>query len=142
MVRAGVVSHPSEWKFGGYNEIQKPRRKCAIIAYEKLAELSGFSNYDSFQKSHYENVAESIHNDVPRQSWWSESIAVGDESFVDNIKQYLRLRAKGRKVKETGQGFQLREDDGAYIADFDLKNRYIGSICTFSAGDNFVNTEL
>jgi putative transposase len=48
MVRAGVVSHPSEWKFGGYNEIQKPRRKCAIIAYEKLAELSSFSNYAFF----------------------------------------------------------------------------------------------
>ena len=23
MVRAGVVNHPSEWNFGGYNEIQK-----------------------------------------------------------------------------------------------------------------------
>jgi hypothetical protein len=51
-------------------------------------------------------------------------------------------RAKGHKAKETGEGFQLREDNGAYIADVDLKNRHIGSICTFSAGDNFVNTEL
>jgi putative transposase len=49
MVRASVVSHPSEWKFGGYNEIQQPRRKCAIIAFGKLAELSGFSNYAFFR---------------------------------------------------------------------------------------------
>jgi len=37
MVRAGVVSHPSEWVFGGYNEIQSPRRKCGLINHEKLA---------------------------------------------------------------------------------------------------------
>ena len=141
MVRAGVISHPSEWKFGGYNEIQKPPRKCVIIAYGKLAELAGFSMYDSFQKCHYEYVTELLQNDVFRQSWWSESIAVGDESFVDNIKQHLGLRAKGRKVKEIGEGFQQRENDGAYIADFDLKNRYIERFCAFSAGDNYLNTE-
>jgi putative transposase len=71
MVRTGSVIHPSAWKFGGYNEIQKPRRKCALIAYGKLAELSGFSNYDAFKKYHYKYVAESLHNGVHRQSWWS-----------------------------------------------------------------------
>ncbi len=30
MVRAGVVKHPSEWPFGGYNEIQEPKRKKCI----------------------------------------------------------------------------------------------------------------
>ena len=37
MVRVGVVSHPSEWAFGGYNEIQSPRRKCVLINHEQLA---------------------------------------------------------------------------------------------------------
>jgi len=37
MVRVGVVSHPSEWVFGGYNEIQSPRRKCVLINHEKSA---------------------------------------------------------------------------------------------------------
>jgi putative transposase len=36
MVRNGVVSLPSDWSFGGYNEIQKPRKKCVLIAYQKL----------------------------------------------------------------------------------------------------------
>lgn len=30
MVRAGVVSHPSEWKFCGYNEIQKPKQRYSL----------------------------------------------------------------------------------------------------------------
>ena len=39
MVRAGVVGHPSDWPFSGYNEIQAPRRKCKLIVYEKLRDL-------------------------------------------------------------------------------------------------------
>ena len=43
MVRAGAVKHPFEWRFGGYNEIQSPRRKCVLITYEKLSALAAFS---------------------------------------------------------------------------------------------------
>ena len=31
MVRTGVVQHPSEWPFSGYNEIQNPRERYALI---------------------------------------------------------------------------------------------------------------
>lgn len=141
MVRAGVVSHPSEWRFGGYNEMQKPRRKCALIAYERLSELSGFSNYHTFQKSHEEYVAEALGNVDQRQAWWSESIAVGDESFVETIKQRLGFRAKGRKIKEVVEGYQLREDVGMYIDDSNQKKINIDWYGTFFAGDNIVNPE-
>lgn len=141
MVRAGVVTHPSEWQFGGYNEIQKPRRKCALIDYEKLAELSGFSSYHTLQNSHEELVAESLYNGDHRQACWSESIAVGDASFVETIQQRLGLRAKGRKVREAGEGFQLRECAAMYIADYDFKNCDIERYNTFLAGNNIVYTE-
>ena len=36
MVRAEAVRHPSEWKFSGFNEIQKPRRRYRIIDYKSL----------------------------------------------------------------------------------------------------------
>lgn len=52
MVRAGVVNHPSEWSFGGYNEIQSPQRKCVLIAYEKLVVLAGYQNYNLLRESH------------------------------------------------------------------------------------------
>ena len=34
MVRVGVVNHPSEWTFTGYNEIQAPRERYGLIDYE------------------------------------------------------------------------------------------------------------
>jgi len=52
MVRAGVVSHPSEWPYGGYNEIQVPRRKNVIIAYDRLRQLTGFMDYEAFSSAH------------------------------------------------------------------------------------------
>lgn len=39
MVRAGVVTHPSEWPFCGYNEIQKPRQRYSLIDFEGLMGL-------------------------------------------------------------------------------------------------------
>ena len=31
MVRAGIVNHPSLWEFSGYHEIQKPKKRYALI---------------------------------------------------------------------------------------------------------------
>ena len=134
MVRTGVVSlsHPSQWPFGGYNEIQKPRRKCILIAYQKLAELTGFETYDAFRKSHKELVNESLDNgNNYRQADWSESVAVGSKDFIETIKEKLGLRAKGRKILENDGGFQLREKTVSYIANFDSKNDNIGGQNTF-----------
>jgi len=42
MVRAGVVNHPSEWPFCGYNEIQQPRERYALVDYQGLRGLLNF----------------------------------------------------------------------------------------------------
>ena len=48
MVRSGVVDHPEQWRHGGYNEIQSPRRKCILIDYNALSQLTGFNDFESF----------------------------------------------------------------------------------------------
>jgi REP-associated tyrosine transposase len=54
MVRAGGANHPSAWAFSGYHEIEKPRRKGALVAYDKLQKPSGFSGYDRLRAAHRE----------------------------------------------------------------------------------------
>ena len=132
MVRNGVVLHPSEWPFGGYNEIQKPRRKNRLIAYEKLAELSGFESYDAFRKTHKDLVDESLANgDNFRQHQWTESIAVGSKPFIETIREKLGTLAMGRKVVENDGVFQLREETGTYIVNYEGKNANIEAKNTF-----------
>jgi hypothetical protein len=139
MVRAGVVSHPSEWQFGGYNEIQKPRKKCKLIAYQKLAKLSGFDNYDSFRDTHKELVEGLLNDGInSRQSEWTESIAVGSEPFIEEIKEKLNVRSKGRKAIGAGTAFQLREPVSRYNAVLDLKKEDISLENTYSWDINSV----
>jgi len=76
MVRAGVVDHPSQWSFGGYREIQEPRRKGALIAYERLRALAGFATYGQLQASHRGWLDESLGDGGGRcDRKWSRSIA-------------------------------------------------------------------
>ena len=56
MVRAGVVKHPSEWAFCGYNEIQAPRERYALIDYGGLRDLFGLRSTHDFAESHREWV--------------------------------------------------------------------------------------
>ena len=49
MVRAGVVKHPSQWEFCGYNEIQNPIKRKGIIGFDRLMDLPGFENYDDLK---------------------------------------------------------------------------------------------
>jgi putative transposase len=133
MVRAGVVNHPSDWEFGGYNEIQSPRRKCVLIAYEKLARLSGYDDYDSFRQSHGEWVNGSLadSNNVCEKQW-TQSVAVGGEEFVQRIKESLGTKALGRKVREVPGGYELRERAVSYIADFGAQKGNIGLENTYN----------
>ncbi len=116
MVRAGVVNHPSEWPFSGYHEIQSPRQADGIINYTKLAEKSGFQSYESFKSAHKDWVNEALAKGTnTRKSKWSESIAVGSETFTLQIKEKLGIRAKGRSViKSDIDIYQLRETIACY----------------------------
>ena len=126
MVRAGVVDHPSKWPHGGYHEIQMPRRKNIIIAYEKLRELAGFKDYASFASAHRKWVHATLEDiDAKRQSRWTESIAVGSRSFIERIKNAIGSMARGRSVQPSGGAFELRETQSAYNAILDPENRDI-----------------
>ena len=126
MVRAGVVEHPSQWPFGGYNEIQQPRRKCRLIAYEKLPNLLGFSTYDGLREAHRQWVEEALANGrCTREGKWSESIAVGNQEFVEVVRAKLGIRSKGRKIERGENGFELHEPITAYVSHFELENEDI-----------------
>lgn len=45
---------------------------------------------------------------------WTQSIAVGDKSFLKQIKDNLGFRAKGRKILETEDEYHSREGQAVY----------------------------
>lgn len=139
MVRAGVVRHPSEWSFCGYNEIQEPRRKNVLIDYERLQRLLGAGTYEQLKRSHKGWVEEYLGDGAEsRKDEWTGSIAVGSKHFIENVKSRLGYRAKGRAIIESDEGYQLRESLAHYKALFEVENEDIGTENTYFLD---VNTE-
>jgi len=115
MVRAGVVEHPSEWAFGGYNEIQSPRERYALIEYDGLRDLLNFKAMDDLTAAYRGWIEESLKEGIHfRDEKWTERVAVGSEAFVTATKEKLGLKAKGREVIGGDGSYELRESPAPY----------------------------
>ena len=115
MVRAGAVKHPKDWEHGGYNEIQNPKKRYRIIDHQELMQLFCVLDVIDFASIHRKWVEEALAGERhKRQSRWTESVAVGDESFVKDLKDGLIGRVRGRQVVESEGNFELREQQVAY----------------------------
>lgn len=128
-VRAGVVSHPSEWPFGGFCEIQEPKRKCRLIAHEHLLSLLGCASHDQLKEVHAYLIEERLRQrDYSREVKGSASVGVGSEEFVLKVKNELGVRAQWRKViGKTVVDCVLREPEASYLLPFGPENENIGS---------------
>lgn len=123
MVRAGVVKHSSEWPHGGYREIQNAPQRYRLIDRNALMHLLGIGDSDRLSLFHLNWVTEALKiNEKIRESRWSESVAVGDLSFVKSIKTELGARAFGRNIISSAGGHELREYQISYNDHFALKN--------------------
>jgi putative transposase len=110
MVRAGVLEHPSQWEFCGYNEIQNPRKRKGIIDFGRLIDLLGFENYDDLKEAHCQWADSAVQTgNRNRESKWTQSIAVGSKTFIEQMKESLGFRAKGRKIIGAEDTFELQE---------------------------------
>ena len=114
MVRAGVVSHPEQWPHSGYHEIQRPGQRYRIINRKQLAQLCGLSKHTALASVHKQWLEHELHNHLERKPCWSESIAVGSKSFIDDVQKGLGIRANGRHCESDDSGYVLRESASAY----------------------------
>jgi REP element-mobilizing transposase RayT len=115
MVRAGVVKHPREWYHSGYNEIQRPRQRYGIIDFKSLTGLLQIENHTDLKEAHRKWIEAALkESGFIRESKWTQSIAVGDKSFLEQIKERLGIRAKGRRIHEGDDEYQLREGQAVY----------------------------
>jgi REP element-mobilizing transposase RayT len=112
MVRAGAVSHPSEWLHCGYHEIQQMPSRYRLIDRECLIGLCGMQNDQQLVAQHRDWIEQQVQVDtLKRDTKWSESVAVGGAGFAGHLQQQLGIQAAGRKVREAGDAYVLREPE-------------------------------
>lgn len=111
MVRAKVVSHPKEWPFCSYQEITNNRRRNRLLDKPILMSLLGINRPEELKENYEQWIEKNVSPDkLQRQSKWTESIAVGNREFVEQIKGTLGIKAEYRDVEETEGGFVLKEE--------------------------------
>ncbi|MFQ6070949.1 MAG: transposase [Candidatus Aminicenantales bacterium] len=114
MVRAGVVEHPCQWPYCGYQEISGSRKRYTLIDHHKLIEIMG-GDGQNFKEIYDELLEEYLRaKNIKRESRWTESVAVGSKDFVEKIHKKLGIKVKGRKIINNEDSFELRETRNSY----------------------------
>lgn len=110
MVRAGVISHPTEWEICGYREIQHPPERYCIINIPALMESLDVPNAHALQTLHHQWIEEALKSETHlRDTIWSESLAVGSREFVEDFQAGLGAQALHREIESHKTGYCLRE---------------------------------
>jgi putative transposase len=124
MVRAGVVSHPSEWQHSGYNEIVVPVKRYRLIDHQKLVSYFGFQKEENFLADYRERVSAVVSRGEyqSRDDRWSGAVAVGNQGFLEGIREKLGIKVKDRKVEEVHGSLCLKEPEIPYGGIFGIEN--------------------
>jgi len=113
----GVVQHPREWRWCGYDEVTGARSRNLALDRSKLLELTEAASLEEFARNHEAMIDEAIASGaLQRQPEWTEAIGVGSREFVTGLAEENRFRDRSRfEVAEVGSGaWTVREAETAY----------------------------
>ncbi len=137
MIRAGVVKHPEDWRWSGYQELSGRRRRYRTIEIPKLQNFIGlkFDNEESFRNWYREEINKLSSNSHKRVGCWSDSVAVGDLEWISKLSQIVphgrkkifqipKSNAFGVNEKTTSFALITSEKNRAYFTRNLLETRY------------------
>lgn len=102
MVRAGVVHRPEDWDWTGYHEIMGLKRRNRLLDMDQILEYLGLSSLQEFRMNYRHSIEESIsRSELKRDGKWTESLAVGSNTFVEKVARKIRNRLE----------VEIKEDD-------------------------------
>jgi hypothetical protein len=91
--------------------------RYTIVDLAELSRLCGFAEVARFQGAHRHWVEQALTgNALARDDRWSQAIAIGGKSFVDDVQAALGIEAKHRQVGGAEGTFTLREPERDYEA--------------------------
>jgi len=109
MVRAGVVMHPKDWLCGGYHESLNPCRRGGRIDHANLHKLLHVDSGSALQVARDGWIKQKLaSSDHRRESYWADSIAVGDLEFALRMKRAMAFTHPGRRAQREYGCFAVR----------------------------------
>lgn len=122
MVRAGVAKHPAQWEISGYHEIQYSPARYRVVDRQALAEALGYRDTERLADHHRSWVEEALHSSdgldgMAHDARWTQSLAIGSETFVKRVHTQLGTRGRARRVEAGDDAWRLGEVQIAYGAE-------------------------
>ena len=118
MVRAGAVSHPVDWCWSGYCEIQKPLNRYAVIDARALLALFEVDHFEQFQQIHKGWVEDALKSEQDvRIPAWTQSMAVGSQDYLSIVRTALGVAGRHKAVVTEGDVKSLKEPFTPYMVD-------------------------
>ncbi len=115
LVRAGVIAHPREWQWCGYQELVGERQRYRLLAIDRLVEQLDLSDRNCLKEMHRQRIDQALRGGrLTRDAIWTESIAVGSEAFVKEIAINTRIRKRLKVAKTDNGSWYVKEDLTSY----------------------------
>ena len=127
MVRAGVVSHPAQWRWCSYSEWFGSRRRYGVVDCNESLRVLGAVSLQEFRANYEALIQARLAKDsMAREPHWTESIAVGSRAFVESIAKGLTHRQQLDYAPVGESVWVLREDPALPAWDSSLEARMTG----------------
>lgn len=111
MVRAGVVSHPGQWRWCSYPEWMGQRQRYRLIEVSRSLELLGVGSLEEFRQQYEHQVGDALaRGRMVREAHWTSGIAVGPAEFVAEIEARTTRRRRMTTEEVDGGAWCLREE--------------------------------
>ena len=121
MVRAGVVPHPGQWRWCGYDELSGKRVRYRIIDQDRLLERLDIGGMEAFRRYYTEAIETRLARGVlSREAHWTDALAVGSRAFVEDICAGQERRCSFEMSEVAGPGgeaWMVKETREAYGPD-------------------------
>jgi putative transposase len=115
MVRCGVVAHPRQWAWVGYHELIGARKRYRMIDLDRLCQHLGTGSLDELRANLNVSLEDWIARDrVQRESYWTESLAIGSQGFVERMAPQVKWRQETETFKCSDDLWVLRESEVPY----------------------------
>jgi len=116
MVRAGVVEHPSQWKWCSFREISGKSGSAGLVDSTRLASLLELNDVNELPSYVDSAINEKLQKGtLSREKEWTSSVAVGSRDYLSTVKKQLDLRGQYRRVRRIRNHYELSEDKDLYI---------------------------
>ena len=122
MVRTGKISHPSEWRWSGYDELSGNRKRYRVIDFENLLQCTGVDSAESFINWYNNTIEDEINSYRRRQEFWSNSLAVGTEEWINGLASSFCQHHRKLYKKSFDRKIVAEDDNTAYVLETSKRN--------------------